>query len=96
MRRRIAVVSRDKCNPKKCGLECIKYCPQVKSGQEDTIKLNEEGLLIIDEDLCTGCGICVRVCPFGAISIVNLPAPVVGEDIHRYGRNGFVLYRLPI
>ena len=68
----------------------------MKSGQEDTIKLNEEGLLVIDEDLCTGCGICVRVCPFGAISIVNLPAPVVGEDIHRYGRNGFVLYRLPI
>jgi ATP-binding cassette subfamily E protein 1 len=90
------VVSRDKCNPKKCGLECIKYCPQVKSGQEDTIKLSEERLLIIDESLCTGCGICVRVCPFNAISIVNLPAPVVGEDIHRYGRNGFVLYRLPI
>ncbi len=27
---------------------------------------------------------------------MNLPSPVIGEEIHRYGRNGFVLYRLPI
>ncbi|MEM4581579.1 MAG: hypothetical protein QW092_04360, partial [Candidatus Korarchaeum sp.] len=37
--RRIAVVDRDRCNPKKCGLECVKYCPEVRMGVEDTIKL---------------------------------------------------------
>ncbi len=64
-------------------------------GAEDTIKL-VDGMLVIDEELCTGCGICVKKCPFSAISIVNLPAPVEGEEIHRYGINGFTLFRLPI
>jgi len=93
--KRIAVVDRDRCNPKKCGLECIKYCPEVRMGVEDTIKL-VDSTLIIDEKLCTGCGICVKKCPFGAISVVNLPAPVEGEEVHRYGVNGFTLFRLPI
>ena len=44
-------------------------------GVEDTIKLEDE-LLVIDEELCTGCGICVKKCPFSAISVVNLPAPI--------------------
>lgn len=93
--RRIAVVDRDRCNPRKCGLECIKYCPEVRMGVEETIRL-EDGLLVIDEELCTGCGICVKKCPFSAISVVNLPAPVEGEEVHRYGVNGFTLFRLPI
>lgn len=95
MRRRIAVVDREKCNHRKCGEECIKYCPQVRMGYKETIRL-ENDLLLIDEELCTGCGICIRKCPFGAINVVNLPAPVEGEEVHRYGPNGFVLYRIPI
>ncbi|RLG48221.1 MAG: ribosome biogenesis/translation initiation ATPase RLI [Thermoproteota archaeon] len=94
-RRRIAVVDRDRCNPRKCGLECVKYCPKVRSGEKETIRL-DDGLLVIDEDLCVGCGICVRMCPFSALSIVNLPAPLEGQEVHRYGVNGFILYRLPV
>jgi len=93
--RRIAVVDRDRCNRRKCGLECIKYCPEVRMGVEDTVKLVED-TLVIDEELCTGCGICVRKCPFSAISVVNLPSPMWGEEVHRYGVNGFVLFRLPV
>jgi ATP-binding cassette subfamily E protein 1 len=51
---------------------------------------------IIDEDLCTGCGICIKKCPFDAISIVKLPQELDGECIHSYGVNEFKLFRLPI
>jgi len=51
---------------------------------------------LIDEILCTGCGICQNRCPFGAISIINLPEELEHEPIHRFGRNGFHLYNLPI
>jgi ATP-binding cassette subfamily E protein 1 len=51
---------------------------------------------IIDEDLCTGCGICIKKCPFDAISIVKLPQELDGECIHSYGVNEFKLFRLPV
>jgi ATP-binding cassette subfamily E protein 1 len=47
------------------------------------------------ESLCTGCGICVKKCPFKAISIVNLPDELEKERSHRFGENTFKLYRLP-
>ncbi len=28
----------------------------------------------ISEELCIGCGICIKKCPFEAINIINLPA----------------------
>jgi ATP-binding cassette subfamily E protein 1 len=76
-------------------LECIKYCPVNKSGA-DCIILNEEiKKAQIDEDICNGCGICVKVCPFEAITIVNLATELGTDKIHQYGKNSFRLYRLP-
>jgi len=37
----------------------------------------------------------VHKCPFGAIKIVNLPEKLEEKPIHRFGRNQFVLFRLP-
>jgi ATP-binding cassette, sub-family E, member 1 len=95
MTHRVAVLDKEACQPKKCGLECIKYCPVNKMGS-DCIILNEEtGKAQIDENICNGCGICVKVCPFDAITIVNLAEELKTDKIHQYGLNSFRLYRIP-
>jgi ATP-binding cassette subfamily E protein 1 len=93
---RVAVLDEELCQPRKCGQECILYCPVNKTGGECIIQRPEDGKAVIFEDLCTGCTICVKKCPFDAIVIVNL-AREIGEDkIHQYGINSFRLYKLPI
>jgi len=95
MTHRVAVLDQDLCQPQKCGLECIKYCPVNKSGS-DCITLNEESKKAqIDEEICNGCGICVKVCPFDAITIVNLASELATDKIHQYGQNSFRLFKLP-
>ncbi len=95
MTHRVAVLDQDLCQPQKCGLECIKYCPVNKSGAE-CVTINEESKKAqIDEDVCNGCGICVKVCPFDAITIINLASELATDKIHQYGMNSFRLYKLP-
>jgi ATP-binding cassette subfamily E protein 1 len=89
---RIAVIERDLCKPKKCSLECQKVCPINRAGEkccwvEDKAR--------IDEALCVGCGLCVKKCPFKAISVVNTPEQLKETPVHRYENNGFALFRLP-
>jgi ATP-binding cassette subfamily E protein 1 len=91
---RLAVLDRDRCQPKMCGLQCIKFCPRVRTGDE-TIILGDDEKPVISEELCAGCGICVNRCPFGSIMIISLPEKLE-ETTHRYGKNGFSLYGLPV
>jgi len=91
---RVAVLHRSRCQPKKCALECMRFCPGVRMGEE-TVRIDEGAKPEISELLCTGCGICTKKCPFEAISIVNLPDELEGEKVHQYGVNGFRLFRLP-
>jgi ATP-binding cassette subfamily E protein 1 len=64
-------------------------------GQECIVE-GPDGHPVISESLCIGCGICVHKCPFDAIKILNTPEANESEIVHRYGYNGFRLYRLPI
>ena len=56
--------------------------------------IGPEGKAVISEELCVGCGICIKKCPFDAIDIVSLPEELE-HPTHRYGKNGFALYGLP-
>jgi ATP-binding cassette, sub-family E, member 1 len=92
---RIAILLTDRCHPKECQWECQAYCPPVRMGQECIIE-GPTGQPIISETLCIGCGICVHKCPFDAIKILNTPEAKESEIVHRYGYNGFRLYRMPV
>uniref|UniRef100_A0A3Q3L8R3 ATP-binding cassette, sub-family E (OABP), member 1 n=1 Tax=Mastacembelus armatus TaxID=205130 RepID=A0A3Q3L8R3_9TELE len=93
---RIAIVNHDKCKPKKCRQECKKSCPVVRMGKLCIEVTPQSKIVWISESLCIGCGICIKKCPFGALSIVNLPSNLEKETTHRYCANSFKLHRLPI
>ena len=92
---RIAILLKDRCKPKNCGKECIKFCPRVRAGDE-TIIIGEEGKPVISEELCVGCGICINKCPFEAIKIIGLAEELKTDLVHQFSKNGFRIYRLPI
>ncbi|MFW9828859.1 MAG: ribosome biogenesis/translation initiation ATPase RLI [Candidatus Thorarchaeota archaeon] len=97
---RIAVLNRDFCKPNKCSpfgeKPCIKYCPRVRTGDETIVLSPDEKYVIITENLCSGEGICVKKCPFNAISIINLPDPLENQISFRYGKDQFSLFRMAI
>uniref|UniRef100_A0A1D1Y124 ABC transporter E family member 2 n=1 Tax=Anthurium amnicola TaxID=1678845 RepID=A0A1D1Y124_9ARAE len=93
---RIAIVSSDRCKPKKCRQECKKSCPVVRTGKLCIEVTPLAKIAFISEELCIGCGICVKKCPFEAIQIINLPKDLDRDTTHRYGPNTFKLHRLPV
>uniref|UniRef100_A0A1L8DGS5 Putative rnase l inhibitor abc superfamily protein n=1 Tax=Nyssomyia neivai TaxID=330878 RepID=A0A1L8DGS5_9DIPT len=93
---RIAIVSSDKCKPKRCRQECKKCCPVVRMGKLCIEVTPNSKIAALSEELCIGCGICVKKCPFDAIMIINIPSNLDQHTTHRYSKNSFKLHRLPI
>ncbi len=93
---RIAVIDKNKCQPKACNYLCHRVCPPVKMGEAAIEVTNRENWSppVINETLCTGCGICPNKCPFKAITIINTSVKF-GDPIHQFGKNTFRLYSIP-
>ncbi|MEW5955175.1 MAG: ribosome biogenesis/translation initiation ATPase RLI [Candidatus Micrarchaeota archaeon] len=87
---RIAVIGREKCTREVCGYQCMKICPGVKM-REEVVVVGSDGFPVIDEDLCTGCGLCVKKCPVSCIKVINLPGER-GRPTFQYGPNSFRLH----
>lgn len=93
---RVAIVNTDRCKPKRCRQECKKSCPVVRQGKLCIEVMPTSKIAFISETLCIGCGICVKKCPFEALTIINLPSNLARDTTHRYSANSFKLHRLPI
>ncbi len=54
---------------------CARACPQ-----EAIYWVEEGGYWVVDEDLCTGCGLCVDACPFDAMRLNEEKGPAYKCD----------------
>jgi ATP-binding cassette, sub-family E, member 1 len=94
---RIVIVEKEKCNPQGCGgWLCARVSPSNRAGKEAFYK-DVDGKIGVNESLVSDIDrIACNKCPFGALHMIKLPEQLKEAPVHRYGKNGFVLYRLPI
>lgn len=98
-KKRIIVIDKENCKSDKCPYQCMKVCPVNRTGDECIVIDPLTKFPVFSEILCIGCGLCVNRCvkiQHNAISLVNLPAELDEDPIHRYGANTFALYGLPL
>src|SRR5437773_197369 len=80
---RVAVVFKDRCQPKRCHLECLAFCPPQRTGTEVIWIDPETTKAAISEETCISCGICL---PAGApistdSGIVDIDRMTVGTRV---------------
>lgn len=74
---RIAIVSTDKCKPKRCRQECKRSCPVVRMGKLCIEVAPTSKIAVLSEELCIGCGICVKVSGVILSLVTGLSNPAV-------------------
>ncbi len=73
----------------------MRVSPSNRAGKDAIIKSSDGKVAVNEEVITDGDRIAANKCPFHALEMVNLPAELDKEPIHRYGKNGFALYNLP-
>ncbi len=66
-----------------CDYGCLGYGSCAKACKFEALRMNANGLPMIDEDKCIACGACVRTCPRGIITLI----PKTQESILAHERN---------
>ena len=61
---------------KACAWGCLGFGDCERSCTFDAIRINPQGLPVVDEALCTACGDCVRACPKDLFRIVPQDQPL--------------------
>lgn len=91
------IVRKEKCNPQGCGgYLCMRVSPSNRAGKDAIVK-SADGKVEVNEEVISDVDrIAANKCPFGALMMVNLPEALEEDPIHRYGKNGFALFQLPI
>ena len=89
---RIAVLIEDRCKPKSDAFDYLKKW--AGSCGAECIQFDGEKFRIL-ESACPPCFIRAKHCPDDAVIVINLPAELKTDMIHRYSLNGFRLFRLP-
>ncbi len=67
----VAYIKKEKCNTAMCN-RCVKFCPASRKNQP-VIFIGRNKKATVVEELCTGCGKCVKICPEKAIEMVTRP-----------------------
>jgi Na+-translocating ferredoxin:NAD+ oxidoreductase subunit B len=62
--------------PKACDYGCIGLGTCVKQCDFGALKLNDQGLPVVDKKKCTGCGQCALACPKHVIGMIPIDAHV--------------------
>ena len=70
----VARVKKEKCSTADCN-RCIRFCP-VSRKDQPVIYIGRNKKATVNEELCNGCGKCVRICPEKAIEMITIPDPV--------------------
>jgi len=67
----VAHIKKEKCNTAMCN-RCVKFCPLSHKNQP-VIFIGRNKKATVVEELCNGCGKCVRICPEKAIEMIERP-----------------------
>ncbi len=89
---RIAVLIEDRCKPNSNAYDYLKKWAGSCGGE--CIQVIGDKCKIL-ESACPPCIVRAKHCPDDAVMIINLPAELETDMVHRYSLNGFRLFKLP-
>lgn len=64
---------------KVCTIGCLGLGSCVKACQFNAVHIGEDGLPVVDDQLCTGCGACERACPKNIINLSSVTRRIMLE-----------------